>query len=235
MAQIDDHTKRGLDTAYSDTGAYNALDFAMEQKLRNGLTTSFVGRVDACSGKGSDDGSGSVSATQLTAQADASGKSLPMPSMSKLPYVRIQGGIAALIIDPVPGDIALFSSCKQDISGIKQGTAQPVPAGSYRQFSQSDSVMVGAIHTQKPEVWIEIKQDKTIVIHAPEGCKIETDSEVEIKASQAVKVTAPKVEITGQVIINGTLTVSGDMSAGGKSYLSHTHKGDSGGTTSTPL
>jgi phage baseplate assembly protein V len=95
--------------------------------------------------------------------------------------------------------------------------------------------MVGAIHTQKPEVWIEIKQDKTIVIHAPEGCKIETDSEVEIKASQAVKVTAPKVEITGQVIINGTLTVSGDMSAGGKSYLSHTHKGDSGGTTSAPL
>ena len=62
MAQIDDHTKRGLDTAYSDTGAYNALDFAMEQKLRNGLTTSFVGRVDACSGNGSDDGSGSVSA-----------------------------------------------------------------------------------------------------------------------------------------------------------------------------
>ena len=235
MAQIDDHTKRGLDTAYSDTGAYNALDFAMEQKLRNGLTTSFVGRVDACSGKGSEAGSGTVSATQLTAQADASGKSLPMPSMSKLPYVRVQGGIAALIIDPVPGDIALFSSCKQDISRIKQGTDAPVPAGSYRQFSQSDSVMVGAIHTQKPEVWIEIKQDKTIVIHAPEGCNIETDSEAEIKASQAVKVTAPKVEITGQVIINGPLPVSGDMSAGGKSYLSHPHKGDSGGTTSAPL
>jgi len=35
---IDEYTKRGLDTAYSDTGAYNALDFAMEQKLRNGLT-----------------------------------------------------------------------------------------------------------------------------------------------------------------------------------------------------
>ena len=235
MAQIDAHTKRGLDTAYSDTGAYNALEFAMEQKLRNSLPTSFVGRVDACSGKGSGSGSGTVSATQLTAQADASGKSLPMPSMSKLPYVRIQGGIAALIIDPVPGDIALFSSCKQDISGIKQGTSEPVPAGSYRSFSQSDSVMVGAIHTKPPEVWIEIKQDKTIVIHAPEGCKIETDSEVEIKASQAVKVTAPKVEITGQVTINGSLTVSGDMTAGGKPYLSHTHRGDSGGTTGAPL
>ena len=69
----------------------------------------------------------------------------------------------------------------------------------------------------------------------PEGCKIETDSEVEIKASQAVKVTAPKVEITGQVTINGNLTVSGDMTAGGKPYLSHTHRGDSGGTTGAPL
>lgn len=235
MAQIDDHTKRGLNTPYTDTGAYNALDFAMSQKLQNEMSTSFIGRIDSCSGKGSEAGSGTVSATQLTAQADASGKSLPMPSMSKLPYTRIQGGIAALVIDPVPGDIAIFSSCKQDISGIKQGTSEPVPAGSYRSFSQSDSVMVGAIHTKTPEVWIEIKQDKTIVIYAPEGCKIETDNEVEIKASQAVKVTAPKVEITGQVIINGTLTVSGDMTAGGKPYLSHTHKGDSGGTTSTPL
>ena len=235
MSKIDEHTKRGLDTPYTDTGAYNALDFAMNQKLKDGMQTSFVGRIDSCSGKGSEAGSGTVSATQLTAQADASGKSLPMPSMTKLPYSRTQAGIAALIIEPVPGDIGVFTCCKQDISGIKQGTSEPVPAGSYRQFSQSDSVMVGAIHTQKPEVWIEIKQDRTIVIHAPEGCKIETDSEVEIKASQAVKVTAPKVEITGQVIINGTLTVSGDMSAGGKPYLSHTHRGDSGGTTSTPL
>ena len=179
--------------------------------------------------------SGTVSATQLTAQADASGKSLPMPSMTKLPYSRTQAGIAALIIEPVPGDIGVFTCCKQDISGIKQGTSQPVPAGSYRSFSQSDSVMIGAIHTKTPEVWIEIKQDKTIIIHAPEGCKIETDSAVEIKASQAVKVTAPKVEITGQVTINGNLTVSGDMTAGGKPYLSHTHRGDSGGTTSAPL
>ena len=233
MAQIDDHTKRGLDTAYSDTGAYNALDFAMEQKLRNGLTTSFVGRVDACSGKGSDDGSGSVSATQLTAQADASGKSLPMPSMSKLPYVRVQGGIAALIIDPVPGDVALFSSCKQDISGIKQGTSEPVPAGSYRQFSQSDSVMVGAIHTKKPEVWIEIKQDKTVIIHAPKGVKIETDETVEVTAKK-VDITAPEVSITGDVTVNGSIKSTGDMSAGGISLQSHTHRGDSGGTTGKP-
>ena len=186
MAQIDDYTKRGLNTPYTDTGAYNALDFAMSQKLQNEMQTAYIGRIDACSGKGSESGSGTVSATQLTAQADASGKSLPMPSMTKLPYSRTQAGIAALIIEPVPGDIGVFTCCKQDISGIKQGTSEPVPAGSYRSFSQSDSVMIGAIHTQKPEVWIEIKQDKTIVIHAPEGCIIETDSEVEIKASQAV-------------------------------------------------
>ena len=234
MSKIDEHTKRGLDTPYTDTGAYNALDFAMNQKLKDGMQTSFVGRIDSCSGKGSEAGSGTVSATQLTAQADASGKSLPMPSMTKLPYTRLQGGIAAVIIDPVPGDICVFSCCKQDISGIKQGTSQPVPAGSYRSFSQSDSIAVGAIHTKTPEVWIEIKQDKTVIIHAPKGVKIETDETVEV-AAKKVDITAPEVSIKGNVKIAGSVTSTGDMSAGGKSYLSHTHRGDSGGTTSAPV
>ena len=234
MSKIDEHTKRGLDTPYTDTGAYNALDFAMNQKLKDGMQTSFVGRIDSCSGKGSESGSGTVSATQLTAQADASGKSLPMPSMTKLPYTRLQGGIAAVIIDPVPGDICVFSCCKQDISGIKQGTSQPVPAGSYRSFSQSDSIAVGAIHTKTPEVWIEIKQDKPVIIHAPKGCKIESDETVEVTAKK-VDITAPEVSIKGNVKVAGSVTSTGDMSAGGKSYLSHTHKGDSGGTTSAPV
>ena len=234
MSKIDEHTKRGLDTPYTDTGAYNALDFAMNQKLKDGMQTSFVGRIDSCSGKGSEAGSGTVSATQLTAQADASGKSLPMPSMTKLPYTRLQGGIAAVIIDPVPGDICVFSCCKQDISGIKQGTSQPVPAGSYRSFSQSDSIAVGAIHTKTPEVWIEIKQDKTVIIHAPKGVKIETDETVEVTAKK-VDITAPEVSITGDVTVNGSIKSTGDMTAGGKPYLSHTHRGDSGGTTSAPL
>ena len=234
MSKIDEHTKRGLDTPYTDTGAYNALDFAMNQKLKDGMQTSFVGRIDSCSGKGSEAGSGTVSATQLTAQAAASGKSLPMPSMTKLPYTRLQGGIAAVIIDPVPGDICVFSCCKQDISGIKQGTSQPVPAGTYRSFSQSDSIAVGAIHTKTPEVWIEIKQDKTVIIHAPKGCKIESDETVEVTAKK-VDITAPEVNITGDVTVNGSIKSTGDMTAGGKPYLSHTHRGDSGGTTSTPL
>ena len=234
MSKIDEHTKRGLDTPYTDTGAYNALDFAMNQKLKDGMQTSFVGRIDSCSGKGSEAGSGTVSATQLTAQADASGKSLPMPSMTKLPYTRLQGGIAAVIIDPVPGDICVFSCCKQDISGIKQGTSQPVPAGSYRSFSQSDSIAVGAIHTKTPEVWIEIKQDKTVVIHAPKGVKIETDETVEVTAKK-VDITAPEVSITGDVTVNGSIKSTGDMSAGGISLQSHTHRGDSGGTTSAPV
>ena len=43
MAQIDDYTKRGLNTPYTDTGAYNALDFAMSQKLQNELQTAYIG------------------------------------------------------------------------------------------------------------------------------------------------------------------------------------------------
>lgn len=231
---IDENTKRGLDTAYTSTGAYNALDFALNQKLRNDLQTSFIARIDSCTSTGAGAGSGTVNATQLTAQSDARGNSLPMPSIPTLPHYRVQAGIAALVIDPVPGDIGIFSACKQDISGVKQGTAAPVPAGSFRTFSQSDSVMTGTIHTKAPKVWIEIKQDQTIVIHAPAGVKIETDQSVQVNAGASVDITAPAVNITGAVTVNGSITSTGDVSAGGISSMHHTHPGDSGGSTGAP-
>lgn len=82
-------------------------------------------------------------------------------------------------------------------------------------------------------MWIEIKQDKTVIIHAPKGCKIESDETVEVTAKK-VDITAPEVSITGDVTVNGNIKSTGDMSAGGISLQSHTHRGDSGGTTGKP-
>lgn len=72
-------------------------------------------------------------------------------------------------------------------------------------------------------MWIEIKQDKTVIIHAPKGCKIESDETVEVTAKK-VDITAPEVSITGDVTVNGNIKSTGDMSAGGISLQSHTHR-----------
>ena len=219
MTAINDNDHRGLQRDGTNTSEFNRLHFATEQQIRNSVNTAWIGRVDAVSTEDTPDASGTVDATQMIAESDAQGQSLPMASIPGLPYVRLQYGVAALIINPVPGDLMSFTVCKRDSSTVGADASEPQRAGSYRQFDLADSVAVGPVHTKRPEVWIHIKQDKTVQIHAPEGVTIETDSEVTI--------TAPTVTISGD------LHVAGDVTAGGISLRSHTHPGVDRGNAST--
>lgn len=189
MADINDSQKKGVQSPYSRTSPSNALQFAIKQQLRK-VQTTFVAKIVSCDGQEEHDGSGRVSAIPLVAQTDAEHNALPMSTLIDLPYPRVQQGIAALIIDPVPGDIAVFSVTKNDSTAINSETTDPQPPASLREFSQSDAHMVCSIHTKKPEVWILIKQDRTIKIHAPQGCVIETDQDCEINCGQNCKITA---------------------------------------------
>lgn len=226
MADIDTNTRRGLMRDGTNTSPYNALNFAVGQQLQNDLNTAWIGRVDEVTG-GDTEGSGTLSATQLIAQSDAEGNALPMAPVPALPWVRYQHGIAAVIIDPVVGDIVALTSCKQDITPVTAGTTEPQRAGSYRKFDQSDSVAIGSIHTQAPEVYIHIKQDKTIAVIAPEGYTVETDANVKITASGSVTITAPTVTINGNLVVNGEAT------ANGVALSTHTHGGVDRGDSDT--
>ena len=229
---------KSTQSPYSGTSNKNALDFTINQKLKE-INTAFIARVDKCSSAGSAQGSKTVNATPLIAQNDGQGNILKMTSVPNLPHYRIQQGIGALIIDPVQGDIGVFISNKNDISTLNVNTKEPQRAGSIREFNQSDSVMIGSIHTQKPLVWVEIKQDKTVTIHAPEGALIETDKNctintgvncvinannnciincktANITATTALNVKAPLSTFSGNVAIKGTLTANnGTLSVSG--------------------
>lgn len=213
---------KSTQTPYSGTSQKNSLDFATQQKLKE-INTAFIARVDSCKSKGSADGSKTVNATPLIAQNDGKGNILKMASVPELPHSRLQHGIGAFILDPVQGDLGIFVANKNDISTLNADTKEPQRAGSTREFNQSDSVMIGAIHTKKPLVWVEIKQDKTVTIHAPEGSLIETDKNctinagdnciincktANISASTALNVTTPLSTFSGNVAIKGTLTAN---------------------------
>lgn len=240
--------KQGIRDCFTNTSEYNQLEFIIEQKIRQMVNTAALVRVDSCTSKGSDSAAGEVSATPMVAQTDADGNALPMASIPRMPHFRVQGGKAALIIDPVPGDLGVAVFCKADSSTIKTGTKEPQRPGSYRSFDQADGMLVGTISNQKPTVWIELKQDETIIIHAPKGCRVETDETVEIEAGNAVNIKAaniirldtPIVEVSGNltatgenggasVEITGTLHSTGDQIADKVSQLHHQHEGVWGG------
>ena len=227
MTDINDNNRRGLQRDGTATSEYNRLHFAVEQQVRNSVKTSWIGRIDSCDTQEGASPSGTVSATSMTAQSDAQGQSLPMASVSGLPHTRLQHGIAAIVINPVPGDLVAFAVCKRDISTLNKDTTEPQRAGSYRQFDEADSVALGSVHTKEPEVYIELKQDKTIKVVCPEGYTLETDADVVIKASGSVIIDAP------EVTISGNLTVQGEVTGKGVVLSQHVHSGVDRGSSNT--
>lgn len=254
---MSDTENRGLRDAFTAATPFNQLEFIIERKIREMINTSALVRVDSCTSGGPSAPAGEVSATPLVAQTDGQGNALPMSSIPRMPHYRVQAGIAALIIDPVPGDIGVASFCKADSSTVGVGTSEPQRPGSMRAFDQADGMLVASVSNKAPEVWIEIRQDKTIIVHAPEGVTIETDKDVTVNAGQSVTISAAQsitldapqttitgnltatgekgdaIAMTGTVSLTGSLTSTGDQVAGGISQTGHTHTGVQPGSGST--
>lgn len=247
---------RSLRDDFTNASAYNQLEFIIERKIREMINTSALVRVDSCTSDGPNAPAGTVSATPLVSQVDAEGKALPMVALPRMPHQRLQAGIAAIILDPVPGDIGVASFCKADSSTIQPGAKEPQRPGSWRVFDMADGMLVASVSNQAPEVWIELKQDKTIIIHAPKGCTIETDETVtvnaqklEVKASQQVDLNTPLVNVAGRIRQAGSMgsggpsefqgglsNTGGQVTSNGVTLETHTHRGvqPGSGSTGTP-
>jgi phage baseplate assembly protein gpV len=84
-----------------------------------------------------------------------------------------------------------------------------------------------------------LKASGGIVINAPgNDVEINTGTAI-VNASVSTTINSPDTNVTGNLHIQGHLnfvgaTGSADVVASGKSLVSHTHTGDSGGSTSPP-
>ena len=243
--QRDNQTTQGLRDFSTNTSEYNRQRFFVESILREILNTSALVRVDSCTASGSGGPAGTVSATPLVAHTDAQGNKLPMASIPSLPFMRYQAGVAAVIIDPVAGDQGVAVFLKQDSSTVGAGTTEPQRPGSTRNFSQSDGVYLPGVQNKAPTVWIELTQDNTITIHAPQGVIVETEKAVNITAGTECNITAPTINLNGTLkaqaqgggnttaTVTGTLNATENVNVNNISMNSHTHTGVEPGSGSS--
>ena len=203
----------------------NALDFMARQIIKGLVNTAIPVLVTRTYAGGTNGAAGYVDIKPLVCQTDSFGNALAPAVIYHVPYFRLQAGVAAVVIDPVPGDIGLAIIAQSDASALSQGATQPVQPGSWRCYSQADSFYVGGFLNKSPSVWIELTQNGQINIKAPNGITIDT----------------PTINMVGEssgggrsVNIDANVIITGDMTSGGKSYLSHTHMGVHG-ETSAPL
>ena len=221
----EDTTVQGSKTPYSATSLGNAFDFLSNQKNKD-IYTAIPVTVQAVYPGGT---TGYVDVLPLVGTYDGKKEYVPPVTLYHLPYCRIQGGAAALIIDPKAGDKGLAVFSMEDTSNVTAETSEPQQPGSYRDHSMSDGFYIGGFLNQTPKVFVECIDDGTVNINSNSGT-------VNIQ-SGSVNITAPGgVNITGNISVTGTMTVSGNVVGSGISLNSHTHGGveTGGGSTGGP-
>ena len=200
-----DTAVKGQQNIYTSKGENNALAFAIRQMM-NGINTCLPCKVVAV--YPSNSSTGYVDVLPLVTYVDGMGKAVQPVTHYHLPYSRIQGGIAALIIDPVVGDKGLAVFASRDVSTVTADTNEPQQPASFRRFSESDGYYIGGFLNQAPQVFVELTQDKKCNITATGG-----------------------VHIVGDVTVEGTITASGDIVGNGHSLTNHYHHGVHGDTS----
>ena len=200
-------TVKGNKKYTSGNSAYNAAEYQIKNAIMSQVNTAIPVIVTGAQAGGAGAAAGYVTVRPLVAQIDGFGNTVPPVELFSLPYFRYQGGKAAVVIDPVPGDIGLAVFCKSDCSNVQTGITEPVQPGSFRKFSQSDGFYIGGFLNKAPTVYIEINQDESITITAAGG----------------VTVNAPTVTVP-----------QGDVIASGISLVHHKHPGCQGGSTGEP-
>lgn len=189
---------KGVANYAAGNSQYNALSFMIQQAIREQVNTCIICKVVGVT-------DGYVDVLPLVTQVSGKDEAIAPTTLYKLPYMRYHAGVAAVILDPVVGDIGLAVFAGKDCSNVKVGTSEPVPPASFRDNSMANGFFIGGFLNKAPSVFVELTQGGVVNITAPGG-----------------------------VNINGNVTVSGDVVASGKSLVNHTHMGVHG-ETSPPL
>jgi phage baseplate assembly protein gpV len=211
---------------------YATLRFVIERMLSRVATCTLV-KVVSCTNSGGVSPVGTVNVQPVINMVAADGSTWPHGKLFKLPYVRLQGGTNAVILDPQAGDLGLAWFASRDISVAKstagkaqlQGSAIGVAPGSERQFDMSDGLYMGGLLNGAPAQYIRFTAS---------GVTMLSPSKVTIQAP-TIELKGAVVQTDGDVSMSATLTVATDVVGGGIHLKTHTHSGvTAGGGTSGP-
>jgi phage baseplate assembly protein gpV len=223
------------------------------------MQTATLVRIEACTNSGALSPVGFVDVTPLVNQIDGSQPANPTPHVTiyGLPYLRMQGGANAVILDPQPGDIGIAVFASRDLSKVKSTKTQANP-GSYRQYDFADGMYLGGMLNGAPTQYVQfgasgitLVSPTAVTIQAPaialdgavtiDGSLTQAGGNVSITAPATAAITAPAISLDGALAstggnatMSGSIAVTGDVTGGGISLKTHTHTSEAPGTPTSP-
>ena len=242
---------KGQQDFTTGSSEFNAAAFQIEQAMRKINTAEPVRVVSVQPGAVGPVGMGSVQ--PLVNLVTGMGDGMTQSELFSLPYMRVQGGENAVIVDPKPGDMGLAVYAMRDTEGVKSNRdGSPANPGSARMYSKGDGFYVGGFLNGTPKRYLmiddegltlddgaggrlELKGGKLTIV-APAGIESTSPTEVHNTPALVMGGDGATATMNANMQINGSVTSTGDQVAGGISQTGHTHTGvqPGSGSTGTP-
>lgn len=240
---------KGQQDFTTDASQYNATEFQIQQALRKINTVEPVRVVSVQPGAVGP--VGMVSVQPVVNLVTGAGDGMEQSELFQLPYLRIQGGENAVIVDPKPGDMGLAVYAMRDTEAVKANRdGKPANPGSARTYSKSDGFYLGGFLNAAPKRYVMV-DDTGITLDDGQGGKLELKGgKLIITAPAGIESTSPTevhhtpvlvfgdgdgatATMNANMRINGSVESTGDQVAGGISQTGHTHTGVEPGSGST--
>lgn len=205
----------GQNDAYSALQDSNLVDFQIQQALR-AVSTATIVKVQKVSVAGVVGPIGTLSALPLVDLVDGIGQESKHVDVVGLPYLRMQAGRSAIIMDPKVGDLGLVVFADRDVSAVKKNKKQS-PPGSRRRFNMADGIYVGTVlSSENPDVYIRFMEDGTVVVgnakaseSQPMECVVGRNfAQMKWKGVSDMHVTVDQA--SGQIIVGKPVVVAPD-------------------------
>jgi hypothetical protein len=217
---------------------YATIQFIVQQLL-NGAATAALVRVQKCTNAGELAPVGKADLQLLTDQITGDGQALPHGTVFNAPYMRMQGGANAVILDPQAGDLGVCVFAMRDITPIKKDpvaalSRAPVPGappGSKRTYSLSDALYIGGMLNGVPTQYVRFSSEG-IELVSPTKVTLQAP-EIDLKGTVAQ--TGGNVTMANDLDVTGTITGQVDVIAGTISGKTHVHSDPQGGDVGPPI
>jgi len=196
---------KGAQDPNSGAGMFNAVSFIAKQLIAK-INVATIVEVIAVTNAGTVDAVGFVDIKPLVNQVDGFGNEIKSAPVYGVPYMRMQGGANAVIIDPQIGDIGIALFSDRDISKVKS-TKKSAMQGSWRRFSESDALYMGGLLNGVPTQYV-----------------IFSNSGVKITSPTKITLDSPTIELKGAVTASSTIIATGEVTGNGKALSTHTHQ-----------
>lgn len=202
-------------------GVHNNLQFVIHQALAK-IQTATIVKVVSCTNDGGVSPVGTVDVQILVNQISGQSVATPHVTMYSLPYLRMQGGANAVILDPEPGDIGIAVFASRDITNVKNTKAQANP-GSFRTHDFADGMYLGGLLNGMPSQYVQF---------STAGVSIISPSIITLQAPSIV-LNGALQQIGGNATMSQSLTVTGEVKGNGITLSTHVHGGVTTGSGDT--